>query len=88
MALGASGGAIAWMIVGRGSRLLAMGLLAGLGGSVLIARLLAHNVWNISPFDPLAFALATLLVLAAGVQACLLPAWRAARIDPIVALRE
>jgi putative ABC transport system permease protein len=59
----------------------------GLAGSIVLARVLAHKVWNISAFDPVAFAVATLLVLAAGVQACLWPAWRAARIDPQLALR-
>jgi predicted permease len=88
MALGASSGTIARMILGRGSRLLGIGLAAGLAGSIVMAKLLAHQVWNISPFDPLAFALVTIVVLAAGVQACLWPAWRASRIDPIVALRE
>jgi ABC-type antimicrobial peptide transport system permease subunit len=88
MALGASSTTIARMILGHGSRLLVIGLGAGLAGSMVMAKLLAHQVWNISPFDPLAFALVTIVVLAAGVQACLWPAWRASRIDPIVALRE
>ena len=88
MALGASSAVIARMIVGRGARLLGVGLVLGLAASVLLARLLAYKVWNISAFDPLAFALVTLLVLAAGVQACWWPAWRASRIDPLIALRE
>ena len=88
MALGASSGVIARMIVGRGARLLGVGLVLGLAASVLLARLLAYKVWNISAFDPVAFALVTTLVLAAGVQACWWPAWRAARIDPLIALRE
>jgi ABC-type antimicrobial peptide transport system permease subunit len=88
MALGASSATIARMIVVSGSRLLGVGLFVGLAGSIVLARLLAHNVWNISGFDPIAFAVVTLVVLAAGVQACLWPAWRASRIDPLVALRE
>jgi putative ABC transport system permease protein len=88
MALGASSGTITRMILARGSRLLGVGMILGLAGSMVIARLLARKVWNISPFDPLAFALVSLVVLAAGVQACLWPAWRASKIDPIVALRE
>jgi hypothetical protein len=88
MALGASGATIARMIVASGSRLLGVGLLLGLAGSIVLAKLLAHKVWNISGFDPIAFALVTLIVLAAGVQACLWPAWRASRIDPLIALRE
>ena len=88
MALGASSGTIARMIVTSGSRLLGIGLVLGLGGSIVAAKLLANKIWNISAFDPIAFAVVTLIVLAAGVQACLWPAWRASRIDPIVALRE
>ena len=88
MALGASSAAIARMILARGSRLLGIGLIIGLAGSIAMARLLAHKVWNISAFDPLAFAVVTLLVLATGIQACVWPAWRASRIDPLIALRE
>jgi len=88
MALGADSATIARMIVASGSRLLGIGLFLGLSGSIVVAKLLAHNVWNISGFDPIAFALVTLIVLAAGLQACLWPAWRASRIDPLVALRE
>jgi len=88
MALGASRGTIARMILGRGSRLLGIGMVLGLAGSMVMARLLARKVWNISPFDPIAFTLVSLVVLAAGVQACLWPAWRASQIDPIVALKE
>ena len=88
MALGASSSAIARMIVASGSRMLSVGLLLGLGGSVVLTKLLAHKVWNISELDPIAFALVTLIVLAAGIQACVWPAWRASRIDPLVALRE
>ena len=88
MALGASSGTIARMIVASGSRLLGIGLLLGLAGSIVLTKLLAHNVWNISGFDPIAFALVTLIVLAAGLQACWWPAWRASRIDPLIALRQ
>jgi ABC-type antimicrobial peptide transport system permease subunit len=88
MALGASSSAIARMIVASGSRMLSVGLLLGLGGSIVLTKLLAHKVWNISGLDPIAFALVTLIVLAAGIQACAWPAWRASRIEPLVALRD
>ena len=88
MALGASAGRIAQMVVTRGLWLLGIGLGLGLAGAVLIARLLARQVWNVSPFDPLAFGLVSLVLLAAGLQACFWPARRAARIDPIAALRD
>jgi ABC-type antimicrobial peptide transport system permease subunit len=72
----------------RGSRLLLIGMAIGLAGSVLVARLLARQIWNISAFDPVAFALVSGVLLAAGLQACIWPALRAARTDPVIALRE
>jgi putative ABC transport system permease protein len=88
MALGAGSQTIARMIVVRGSRLLLIGMAVGLAGSMLVARLLARQVWNVSPFDPLAFAIVSLVLLLAGLQACLWPALRAARTDPVIALRQ
>jgi putative ABC transport system permease protein len=88
MALGASAGQIAGMIIGRGSRLLLVGIVVGLAGSVLLAQWLARQVWNVSPFDPIAFGVVSLILLTAGLQACVWPARRAARIDPIIALRQ
>jgi ABC-type antimicrobial peptide transport system permease subunit len=76
------------MVILRGAQLLAIGLVLGLIGSIVAARLLARQVWNISPFDPIAFLIVSGIVLAAGLQACLWPARRAARTDPILALRQ
>ena len=88
MALGASAGTIARMVIARGSWLLGVGLVLGLAGAAAVARLLARQVWNVAPFDPIAFAIVSLVLLFAGLQACFWPARRAARIDPIIALRE
>lgn len=88
MALGAGTGTIGRMVIARGARLLLLGIAVGLAGSFAIARVLARQVWNVSPFDPLAFAAVSLILLAAGLQACFWPARRASRIDPIVALRQ
>jgi putative ABC transport system permease protein len=87
MALGASSRSIVAMVLGRGSRLLLVGMAIGLVGSLIGARLLARQVWNVSPFDPLAFIVVALVLLVAGVQACVWPALRAGRTDPIIALR-
>jgi putative ABC transport system permease protein len=87
MALGASSRSIVAMVIARGSRLLLLGVTVGLAGSLLGARLLAKQVWNVSPFDPLAFVAVAGVLLAAGLQACLWPALRAGRTDPIIALR-
>jgi predicted permease len=88
MALGAAPGNIAGMIVKRGLRLLLVGIALGLAGSFLTARLLAGQVWNVSTFDPISFGAVSLVLLVAGLQACVWPARRAARIDPLTALRQ
>jgi ABC-type antimicrobial peptide transport system permease subunit len=88
IALGASTSTIARMVVMRGSRLLVLGLAIGLGGSIVVARMLARQVWNVSAFDPIAFAIVSGVLLVAGLQACLWPALRAARTDPVIALRQ
>lgn len=91
MALGASPSAVSGMVIKRGLALLAAGITAGLIGSLLAARLLKGYVWNLSAFDsfdPLTFGAVALLLLLAGLQACWWPARRAARIDPLVALRQ
>ena len=71
-----------------GSRLLLVGMALGLLGSVAAARFLARQVWNVPPFDPMAFAVVSLMLLVAGLQACFWPARRAARTDPLIALRQ
>lgn len=88
MALGAGNAAIARMVVTRGLVLLAIGVAIGLAGSLAAARSLARQVWNVPAFDPLAFAVVALILLATGLAACFWPARRASRIDPIVALRQ
>ena len=87
MAIGATPRHIAGMIVKHGSRLLLGGIALGLAGGFLTARLLSHQVWNVSPFDPISFSVVSLVLLAAGLLTCVWPARRAARIDPMVALR-
>jgi ABC-type antimicrobial peptide transport system permease subunit len=88
MALGAGAGTIGRMIVLRGSRLLLVGIVVGLAGSFATARVLARQLWNVSPFDPITFGGVSLILLVAGLQACVWPALRASRIDPIIALRQ
>jgi putative ABC transport system permease protein len=88
MALGADAGAIVRMVIARGARLLLAGTAIGLVGSFAAGRWLAGEVWRVAAVDPAAFGGVSLLLLAAGLQACFWPARRAARTDPLVALRE
>jgi putative ABC transport system permease protein len=87
IALGASRGDISAMVLKRGAWLLSIGIAVGLTGSFMTARLLSQQIWSVSPFDPVTFIVVSLILLLAGLQACLWPARRAARIDPIGALR-
>jgi putative ABC transport system permease protein len=88
IALGAEPGRIARMVVAHGSRLLVSGIAIGLGASFIAARMLGGRFVNVPAFDPTSFLAVSVLLLAAGLQACLWPARRASRIDPLLALRQ
>ncbi len=88
MALGATPGNISGMVVKRGVWLLLTGVALGLVGSFLTMRLLAGYVIRVSAFDPLTFGAVSLILLVAGLQACFWPARRAAKTDPMIALRQ
>jgi putative ABC transport system permease protein len=76
------------MVIVRGSRLLLAGIALGCAGTLVAGRLLARQVWRIDAFDPLAFTAVSAVLFAVGAAACYLPARRAMRVDPIVALRR
>lgn len=87
MALGAGRGAVIAMVVRQGLLLTAAGLGIGLVAAAAIARGIASMLYGVRVFDPLTFvAVPLLLLLSAGI-ASLLPAWKAARVDPIASLR-
>jgi putative ABC transport system permease protein len=88
MALGATFSQVIGMVVSSGMKLIGMGVLLGLAGSLLSVRILARQVWKLSPFDPLSFLAVSVVIMAAGLVACAWPARTAARIDPISALRH
>jgi ABC-type antimicrobial peptide transport system permease subunit len=76
------------MVLGNALKLLLIGIGLGLLGAFATTRLLAEQIWQVSPFDPLSFVAVSLLLLVAGLQACFWPARRAARLDPMEALRH
>jgi putative ABC transport system permease protein len=74
--------------VGDGLRLAGTGVLIGLGLSLATARLLRGMLFGVGVYDPAAFLAAPALLALVALVACGVPAWRAARVDPAVALRQ
>jgi putative ABC transport system permease protein len=87
MSLGADSGRVQRMILREGGVLLVIGLALGVLGSLLAAQLIRGLLFGVTPNDPVTLAIVALLMTAIGVAACWLPALRAARIDPMVAIR-
>ena len=87
MALGASRGQVLRMVLRQGLMLAGVGIVAGLVGSLGVSRLLAGIIEGVPTFERLAFLGPPLVLLAASALATLVPAWRAARVDPLRALR-
>jgi len=86
-ALGASRGAILAMVVRQGMILTAVGIALGFLGAVAASRAIAALLFDVSSLDPLTYFGVVALLSAVSMIACGVPAWRAARIDPMVALR-
>jgi predicted permease len=87
MALGAQSGDVMKSILRQGFRLTAIGLTIGLVGAFAVTRIIGSLLHDISPTDPLTFVCISLLLVASTLLACYIPAWRAAKIDPMEALR-
>jgi len=87
MALGARPAQIARMVVRETAALAALGLVIGVPLGALASRLVAARLHQVQPFDPSAIAGVALVMLVVSLAAALVPAWRAARVDPAKALR-
>jgi predicted permease len=87
VALGATPREIFTMVVGRGLRLILVGLGLGLAGAVLLTRFLSGALYRVNPSDPLTFGLVAAVLAVAALAACYVPARRATKVDPMVALR-
>jgi putative ABC transport system permease protein len=87
MALGASPRDVLRMVIGQGLLPVALGVVIGAASSFGLARFLASQLYGVKPTDPATFLGATALVLIVACAACCIPARRAMRVDPIVALR-
>ena len=88
MALGASQGEVFNLVVGDGLKVTAIGVAIGIAGSILVARSLTTLLFGVSPWDPGTIALTAFVLLAVAAAACFIPARRATRVDPMVALRS
>lgn len=88
MALGAGAANLLRLVISRGMRLTAAGILLGTAAALATTRLLGRLLYNVSPHDPLVFGLALTVMLTIAICACLLPAWRASRTDPARVLRN
>ncbi len=86
MALGAQRGNVLRMVVGRAVGMALIGVIAGLAGAVALTRVIGSLLYGVSSTDPLVFAGVSLLIVSVACVAGYLPARRASRIDPIVAL--
>jgi putative ABC transport system permease protein len=87
LALGARPGDVFRLIIGRGMALAAVGSAFGVGGAWALGRFLESMLYQIKPSDPITFASAPILLLAVALLACYVPARRAMKVDPMVALR-
>ena len=87
MALGASPGDVRRMVVLQGMLLAAIGLVVGVAGGLALTRLMRSLLFEVKPWDPIVFATTAVLLALVALFACYLPAVRASRVDPLVALR-
>ena len=88
MALGAKRGEMQRLVMFQGMKLACAGAVIGLTASLMLTRLMASLLFGVSPADPLTFAGVALLLFAVALLACYIPARRAMRVDPMVALRH
>ena len=87
LALGAQRDDVLRLILGEGLRMAFLGVAIGLAGALALSRLLADLLFGISAADPVTFAGVAILLTAMAIAACYIPARRAMRVNPIVALR-
>jgi putative ABC transport system permease protein len=87
IALGARRWDVLRLILATGIRTLLTGLILGIIGAFVCSRLIRSMLFEIPSYDPVAWSIVLILLSACGLLACLLPAWRAARVNPMKALR-
>jgi len=88
VALGAHPRDVFGLVLGQGARMALLGVALGLGAALGLTRLMAGELFGVTPHDPLTFAGVALVVILVALAACYVPARRAMRVDPMVALRH
>jgi len=88
IALGANQSRVLGDVLKQGLVLAAAGLVGGLAGALAISRLMTALLFNVQPSDPATLAAVTATIAGVAAMACIIPAWRASRVDPIVVLRD
>lgn len=87
MALGAERSDVLRLVIGHGARMALIGVAIGIVTALGLTRLMANQLFGVSAHDPLTFAGVAMLLIIVAVAACYMPARRAMRVDPIIALR-
>ncbi len=87
MALGAQHGDVMRLVLGQGAKMALLGVAIGIAGALGLTRLMANQLFGVTAHDPLTFAGVAILLTLVALLACYLPARRAVRVDPIIALR-
>lgn len=87
MALGADRAVVRRMVLGQGMLTAGIGIVIGLLAALALSRLVSSLLFGVSPADPMTFVSVSLVIAAVALLACAIPAWRATRVDPVVALR-
>jgi putative ABC transport system permease protein len=87
MALGAERRDVLRLVIGKGLKLALIGVAIGIAGALVLTRFLASVLYGVKPADPLTFIAVSLTLIAVALLACYIPARRASKVDPMVALR-
>ena len=87
MALGAQRRDVMRMVLGEGAKMALIGVIAGIVAALALTRLMANQLFGVSAHDPLTFAAVAIVLTLVALLACYLPARRAVRVDPMIALR-